>query len=136
MFCDWRQTPATSDALQAAGWTWRGVIPWHKPIARPVRDGFRRECEYILWGSHGAPFRHDTPIYLPGLVEGSQPRGHQRHHIMQKPVEVLRQLVRICPAGGTVLDPCAGSGSTGVAALAEGRSFIGIEITSHYAVSA
>ncbi|WP_113701921.1 DNA-methyltransferase [Nonomuraea lactucae] len=136
VFCDWRQTAATSDALQAAGWTWRGIIPWRKTISRPQRDGFRRECEYILWGSHGAPIRHDTPIYLPGLVEGSQPRGQQRRHITQKPVEVLRQLVRICRPGGTVLDPFAGSGSTGVAALAEGRDFVGIEITDHYAAIA
>ncbi|MGP3914292.1 DNA-methyltransferase [Nonomuraea sp. 10N515B] len=133
VFCDWRQTAATSDALQAAGWTWRGIIPWRKPISRPQRDGFRRECEYILWGSHGAPVRHDTPIYLPGLVEGSQPRGRERQHITQKPVSVLRELMRICPAGGTVLDPFAGSGSTGVAALAEGRSFVGVELTEHYA---
>lgn len=136
VFSDWRQLPATSDALQAAGWTWRGIIPWRKPISRPQRDGFRRECEYILWGSNGQPLRHAQPIYLPGLVEGSQPRGRQRRHITQKPVDVLRELVRICPPGGTVLDPCAGAGSTGVAASLEGREFIGIEITDHYAAVA
>lgn len=136
VFCDWRQTAATSDALQAAGWTWRGIIPWRKPITRPQRDGFKRECEYILWGSHGAPVRHDTPIYLPGLVEGSQPRGRDRQHITQKPVEVLRRLIQICPPEGTVLDPFAGSGSTGIAALAEARHFVGVEITDHYAAIA
>jgi site-specific DNA-methyltransferase (adenine-specific) len=133
VFTDWRQLPATSDALQAAGWTWRGIVPWRKPIARPQRDGFRRECEYVLWGSNGQPLRHAQPIYLPGYLEGSQPRGSERQHITQKPVEVTRQLVQICKAGGTVLDPFAGSGTTGVGALAEGRSFIGIEETEHYA---
>lgn len=34
---------------------------------------------------------------------------------------------------GAVLDPFAGSGTTGVAALIEGRSFIGAEMTEHYA---
>ncbi|WP_433382771.1 DNA-methyltransferase [Streptosporangium sp. CA-115845] len=133
VFCDWRQLPATSDALQAAGWTWRGIIPWRKPIARPQRDGFKRECEYVLWASNGVPARHVEPVYLPGLVEGSQPRGTVRKHITQKPVEVLRQLIGVCPPGGTVLDPFAGSASTGVAALLEGRAFIGVEITEHYA---
>lgn len=133
VFTDWRQLPATSDALQAAGWTWRGIVPWRKPISRPQRDGFRRECEYILWASSGPPLRHAEPIYLPGLVEGSQPRGAERKHITQKPVAVLRELVKICPPGGAVLDPCTGAASTGVAALAEGRSFVGVEITEHYA---
>lgn len=127
VFTDWAQLPATSDALQAAGWTWRGIIPWRKPISRPVRNGFRRECEYVLWGSRGDPLRHAPTIYLPGWLEGSQPRGQARVHITQKPVSIMRKLVRIAPEGGTVLDPFAGSGTTGVAALAEGRHFIGIE---------
>jgi len=45
----------------------------------------------------------------------------------------LEQLVRIRPEGGTVLDPFTGSGSTGVAALREGRKFVGAELSSHYA---
>lgn len=45
----------------------------------------------------------------------------------------MRELVKISPEGGTVLDFCAGSGSTGVAALLEGRDFIGVEKTEHYA---
>lgn len=73
------------------------------------------------------------PVYLPGYLEGSQPRGRERRHITQKPVEVMRQLVQICRPGGTVLDPFAGSGTTGVAALLEGRAFVGVEVTGHYA---
>lgn len=38
-----------------------------------------------------------------------------------------------CPGGGTVLDPFAGSGTTGVVALRHGRSFIGIELNPIYA---
>ncbi|MGW9432547.1 DNA methyltransferase, partial [Streptomyces decoyicus] len=55
-----------------------------------------------------------------------------RVHITQKPVEIMQQLVQICPEGCTVLDPCTGSGSTGVAALREGRHFVGVELSSHY----
>jgi site-specific DNA-methyltransferase (adenine-specific) len=29
-FSDWRQLPVTSDALQCAGWVWRGIVPWDK----------------------------------------------------------------------------------------------------------
>ena len=45
----------------------------------------------------------------------------------------MRELVQIAPQGGTVLDFTCGSGSTGVAALLEGRDFIGVEKTKHYA---
>ena len=49
-----------------------------------------------------------------------------------KPTELMQALVRICPAGGVVLDPFAGSGSTGVGALLEGRQFIGFEREAAY----
>ncbi len=38
-----------------------------------------------------------------------------------------------CPRGGTVLDPFAGAGTTGVVATRLGRSFIGIELKAQYA---
>jgi site-specific DNA-methyltransferase (adenine-specific) len=38
----------------------------------------------------------------------------------------------ICPPGGLILDPFAGSGSTGVAALQEGFAFVGIEREAEY----
>lgn len=132
VFTDWRQLPTTTDALQAAGWTWRGVLVWRKPLNRPLANGFRRECEFIAWASHGPLHRHDPPIYLPGVVTGSQPSGSKRHHITEKPVGVLSELAQICPPGGLVLDPFAGAGSTGVAAVQTGRRFLGCEITGHY----
>jgi site-specific DNA-methyltransferase (adenine-specific) len=38
-----------------------------------------------------------------------------------------------CPVGGTVLDPFAGAGTTGVVALRRDRSFIGVELNPEYA---
>jgi site-specific DNA-methyltransferase (adenine-specific) len=34
VFSDWRQLPAT-DAVQAAGWVWRGIAVRSKPTSRP-----------------------------------------------------------------------------------------------------
>lgn len=49
-------------------------------------------------------------------------------HPTQKPVSIIEPLIRYsCPPGGTVLDPFAGSGSTGVAARMVGRNSILIE---------
>lgn len=54
-------------------------------------------------------------------------------HPTVKPVALMRHLVRlITPKGGLVLDPFAGSGTTGIAAMLEGMRFIGIEKDDHY----
>lgn len=60
-------------------------------------------------------------------------KGARNHHPTVKPQALMRWLVRlITPPGGTVLDLFAGSGSTAVAALAEGCSFIGVELSPEY----
>lgn len=54
-------------------------------------------------------------------------------HPTQKPLDLARYLVRtFTNEGDTVLDCCFGSGTTGVAALLEGRQFIGIEKNEAY----
>jgi len=132
LFTDWRQLPTTSDALQAGGWVWRGVVPWHKPAGRPVQGRWANQCEYVVWGTNGP---RDLMALggkaLPGFYQENAPR--EREHITQKPLGVMRNLMRIVPEDGVVLDLFAGSGTTGVAAVMEGRSFIGAEMTEHYA---
>jgi DNA modification methylase len=55
-------------------------------------------------------------------------------HPTVKPLELMRWLARLaCPPGGLVLDPFAGSGTTGAAAGLEHRRFLGIERESAYA---
>jgi site-specific DNA-methyltransferase (adenine-specific) len=44
----------------------------------------------------------------------------------------MRELVKVAPRNGVVLDPFAGSGTTGVAALMEGRRVILVERTHEY----
>lgn len=54
-------------------------------------------------------------------------------HPTVKPLELMRWLVRLlCPPGGLVLDPTAGSGTTGAAAVLEDRRFLGIELEPAY----
>lgn len=58
----------------------------------------------------------------------------RNHHPTVKPIELLRYLCKLTrtPKGGIVLDPFMGSGSTGCAAVMEGRDFIGIDISREY----
>jgi DNA modification methylase len=61
------------------------------------------------------------------------PRLRANQHPTVKPLAVMAWLVRlITPPGGIVLDPFAGSGSTGAAALLEGRLFLGVEREPEY----
>ena len=54
-------------------------------------------------------------------------------HATVKPTDLMRYLCRlITPPGGIILDPFAGSGSTGKAAMLEGFRFIGIELDGEY----
>lgn len=60
--------------------------------------------------------------------------GANNTHPTVKPTDLMRWLVRlVTPPGGVVLDPFAGSGSTLVAARAEGVRCIGIEREAEYA---
>jgi len=56
-----------------------------------------------------------------------------KHHVTGKPTALMRDVVRICEAGGTLLDPFTGSGTTGVAALELGYRFLGCEMSAEYA---
>ena len=133
VFTDWRQLPALTDAIQIAGWQWRGVIAWDKGLGArgPHKGYFRHQCEYVVWASNG---------HLPKSSHGGPWPGCYRvpviakdkMHMTGKPVELMRELVSVVPIGGRVLDPFMGSASTGVACVDTGRQFTGIEVTQHY----
>jgi site-specific DNA-methyltransferase (adenine-specific) len=54
-------------------------------------------------------------------------------HPTVKPTALMRYLIKlVTPAGGVVLDPFTGSGSTGKAALLDGYEFVGAELTEEY----
>ncbi len=108
-----------------------GLLDRANPKTRPTRLFFcpkapRREreagCEQL-------------PARLAELYTGSSrtPRVLRNIHPTVKPVELMRWLVKlVTPPGGVVLDPFTGSGSTGIAAVLEGRAFLGLEREAAY----
>lgn len=128
IFCDWRQLAATTDAIQAGGLIYRGVVAWDKTErARGFPGRFAAQCEYVVWGTSGRRgCKYD--FALDGVIREPAPANSQRVHITQKPVALLENLVAISPTGGVVLDPFMGSGTTLVAAKNLGRRAIGIEL--------
>lgn len=127
LFIDWRQLPSLSDAIQRAGWIWRGVVVWDKVNSRPQRGRFTQQAEFIVWGSNGRlPIDRPVPT-LPGVYSVFGGNIPDRIHQTQKPLELMRNLLQICIPGGRILDPFAGSGTTLMAAREGGYSAVGIE---------
>jgi site-specific DNA-methyltransferase (adenine-specific) len=68
------------------------------------------------------------------LPNGQPDWSHITGHATVKPLGILRHLVKLlCPAGGIVLDPFCGSGTTLEAAYLEGRDAVGIELLADHA---
>jgi site-specific DNA-methyltransferase (adenine-specific) len=126
-FSDWRQLPVTTDALQCAGWIWRGIVPWDKTeSARPQRGRYRNQTEFVAWASNG-PRPLAGPI-APGVFRAPVP--HTKLHIAGKPVALMLGLLTVME--GPVLDPFAGSATIGVACLQAGLEYVGIEVDDAY----
>ena len=128
VFTDWRQLPATTDAIQAGGFVWKGLLTWHKPSHRHVQGAVSYACEFGVVGCNG-PVDVSGP-QIQGFYSESAPSDRQ--HQTQKPAGLMRHCLGLARPGSTILDPFAGSGTTGAVAVAMGHRFIGIELDDHY----
>lgn len=125
MFCDWRMVASLQPAVESAGLRFQNLVVWDKEHMG-LGQGFRAQHEMILHYSNGSPEYHDRGT--SNVLRAKRVRGDDREHQTQKPVDLMARLIRVvAPLGGLVVDPFAGSGSTGVAAVQEGRAFIGVE---------
>ena len=111
-FCIWGgnyfadQLPPTND-----------ILVWHKK-----NDGLTfSECEFA-WTNSGRQSR----------IKSHHWSGEEKEHPTQKPLPVMLWCMAIFPDAQVILDPFMGSGTTGVAAIEAGRSFIGIEREPKY----
>ena len=85
---------------------------------------------------------YDDPLHIkaynpaganPGDVLDIPTRPHKFAHFAVYPETLIEPLIKAgCPEGGTVLDPFAGSGTTGIVAQRLKRNAILIEISSEY----
>jgi len=139
-------------ALMQLGFRILNDIVWEKPNPPPNLGCrcFTHSTEMILWAAKSAKgsaarhvFNYDE---MKQRNDGRQMKnvwrmpapgaGEKRHgrHPTQKPLALIeRCLAASTLPGQLVLDPFAGSGSTGVAALSIGRAFVGSELDPDYA---
>jgi len=81
-------------------------------FARKANATFNEHCQKALWRA---------------------PSGRAKIHPTQKPTALMERLILASTnPGDTVLDNTMGSGTTGVAAIQTGRSFIGMEMDPGY----
>jgi len=84
-------------------------------------------------GSAGLVMKHADGSDKANAYAGTTGSARQNFHPTVKPTQLMRYLIKlVTPAGGVVLDPFTGSGSTGKAALLDGYGFIGAELTEEY----
>ncbi len=106
-----------------------GLLDASRPELRPSRLFFcakasKREREA---GCEGLPLQSDLLYSRPAV------RLRRNIHPTVKPVSLMRWLVALAtPPGGVVLDPFAGSATTGIAAVMENRLFLGVEWEQKY----
>ena len=91
----------------------------------------------VAWmkGGHGVyVFKKSFPPPVRADDAGGDPSMPVGIHPSQKPVALMEWCILKAkiPACATVLDPYMGSGTTGVASLNSGHSFIGVEIEPKY----
>lgn len=100
---------------------------WDKaPGGAGPKDSFS-DAE-LFWSSWTCSRRVIRYLWKGVCQDGE--KGRRKFHPMQKPEAVMMECVGMTT--GTVCDPYAGSGSTGVACVRLGRRFIGIEIDERY----
>lgn len=138
VFCQVEAVGRWRETLERSGLRWiRGQV-WVKPDSTPQFTGDRPaqgfECIATAhaqgrsrWNGGGRRGVYDHCVNDFGRLTGGRP------HPTQKPLALMRELVRLfTDPGDVILDPFAGSGTTGLAARIEGRRAIMIEREERY----
>jgi site-specific DNA-methyltransferase (adenine-specific) len=140
-FCSYHSVSLFYQAFVSCGLEPRGLGTWYKRNSpNPVNNvpKFTTEFYWMFQKSPGLQWRNietmiDEPMPVAGcfaterlLASGSK----QALHPTQKPIKLIQEILRI--GGNSVLDCFMGTGTTGVGAVQNKQSFIGIERDEHF----
>lgn len=126
---------------------WFDLDAIREPLARPeavaegiVFGGTKGPCGKL--GGSGRRSGGNVSVYgAAGETKGRNPgdiweiatRPYPAAHFAVFPIDLpIRCIKAGCKAGGTVLDPFSGSGTTGAAARQLGRKYVGIDLNAGY----
>lgn len=121
---------AWRDDLQNSGAKWDTTCFWVKPDASPRFNGQGpargAECFVTCWAGTG--YRRWNAGGKRGVYTHCVNTNRQGEHPTEKPKPLMLEIIAdFTRPGDLVCDPFMGSGTTGVACLASGRRFVGIE---------
>jgi DNA modification methylase len=127
--------------LCEAGWLFRGEVIWRKlnpmPEGRCRRPHRQHEAIYLFARTENHRFRANPPV--GSVWDFGNERLDGLRHYSRFPEQLPRRCISAYGSAGrdvVVLDPFSGSGTTGVAAISTGCSFVGFEIDSDQARAA
>jgi site-specific DNA-methyltransferase (adenine-specific) len=105
-----------------------------KEPSRPFKNCYSEMNGRMFWDGYQDSGWASRFFYCAKANRSERNAGVEGNlHPTVKPIDLMRYLVKlVTPPNGIVLDPFAGSGSTGIAADLEGFSFIGIEREAEY----
>ena len=100
----------------------------------PTNSGVGRNTGNVYSGNSKVNYKGgDTTRFPKNIIEFKSVNNYKRVHPTEKPVDLMEYLIKTYSnEGDVVLDFCAGSGTTGVAAKNLNRDFIGIEMDEGY----
>lgn len=134
VFCQVEGAPKWAAALVAGGLQYVRTMVWIKPDGQPQLTGDRPGMGYeSIVVAHRAGRKRWNGGGKCGVFSYNKTDGSNHPHPTTKPLPLMLELVRLfSDPGETILDPFAGSGSTGVACGQLGRDFIGWELDENY----
>ncbi len=104
-------------------------LAWNKLGTLEPWDSFS-DVEFAWLNTRGSD--RIFSLLWKGLAQGEKLGGGERFHPTMKPIRLMEWCLGFLPDAKTVADPYMGSGTTGVACVNLGRSFIGIEREPSY----
>ncbi len=140
IFCSYRFISRIIEVLESNDLVVKDILEWRKsnPMPRNVGRRYVQDTEFAIWAvKKGARWVFNKPkneSYLRAQFVAPVVSGKERTiHSTQKSLFVMEKIIQIhTNKGETILDPFMGSGTTGEAALKNGRNFIGIELDDKY----
>lgn len=109
----------------------RQILIWQRPGGINFNQGYFLPNYEVIYLLANPAFRLAPGANGQGCIWKHEP-DYDNDHPAPFPLSLARQIVAATPDNGAVIDPFAGSGTAGVAAVSQGRDFLGIDVSEQY----